>query len=262
MATAPSLDRAHDSAPALRDAAWLRASVAAVWLITAFTVLHPYYREVGDQYLAPLGLPSWIMWAADGLELVIGVWMLRGPLSGLLAAIQIAMVVGFTITLAALEPMLLVSPFGVLTKNGPLVVVIVVAFWLEREGWSARATRLLRVGMAAIWMTEGLFPKILFQQEVELAMVPAIGLDVVAPAWLFVGAVGVAQLASGIAVLVLPRRPRAWLLLAQTVALVLLPLVVGLLAPLLFVHPFGPFSKNLPLIAGTYLLYRRCSRSS
>lgn len=243
------------------DATWLRAALAGVWLATALTVFHPYYQEVGSAYLARLGLPSWLMWACDAGELAIALLVLRGPMSALLAAAQVVGVLGFTIVLSVLEPMLLVSPFGMLTKNLPFVVVVFVAFLLDREGWSARAERLLAYGMASIWITEGLFPKLLFQQAIELDMAPAAGLTF-APPWMLVGTIGVLQVASGIAALLLPRRPRSWLLIAQTSALLALPLVVGWIAPQLWVHPFGPFSKNLPILAGTYLLYRRCSSSS
>jgi hypothetical protein len=260
VVTAPSIVSSTSRTPAPADARWLRVGVAAVWLITAFTMLHPYYREVGEQYLGMVGLPAWPMWATNALELGIAVWVLSGPMSRLLAGMQIAMVSGFTLILAVADPMLIVSPFGVLTKNIPFVAAVAVAYLLDSEGWTPRATRLLQWGMAIIWITEGLFPKILFQQAVELDMVPAMGIP--GPPWLFVGALGVAQLLSGIAALTLPRRPRAWLLLAEAIALVALPVLVGFLAPHLWVHPFGPFSKNLPIFAGTYLLYRRWSHSS
>lgn len=260
MVTAPSVEPHRASVPARADALWLRASIAAVWLITALTMLHPYYREVGEHYLGMVGLPAWPMWATNALELLIALWVLRAPMHRLFAAMQIAMVAGFTLILTVADPMMLVSPFGMLTKNIPFVAVVAVAYLLDTEGWTPRAERILRIGMAVIWITEGLFPKILFQQEVELAMVPAMGIPF-AP-WLFVGALGVAQVISGVAALTLPRKWRAWLLLAQAVSLLLLPILVGFLAPHLWVHPFGPFSKNLPIFAGTYLLYRRCLHSS
>jgi hypothetical protein len=258
MVVAPA---SKNGATARRDAAWLRASLAGVWLATALTMFAPYYQEVGTGYLARFGLPPWIMWATNGGELAVALWVLRGPMSRLLAALQIGAVLAFTILLAVIEPMLLVSPFGMLTKNIPFVAVVIAAYLLERERWTARVERLLAIGMACIWITEGLFPKLLFQQSIELDMAPAAGLTF-APPWLLVGAVGVLQVASGIAVLLLPRRPRAWLLFAQTAALLVLPLIVGFIAPYLWVHPFGPFSKNLPILTGTFLLYRRCSRSS
>ncbi|MEW5743473.1 MAG: DoxX-like family protein [Myxococcota bacterium] len=45
---------------------------------------------------------------------------------------------------------------------------------------------------------------------------------------------------------------------AQVAALVVLPVLVGWQDPTLFVHPFGPLTKNLPVIAGTVGVLRRC----
>jgi hypothetical protein len=244
-----------------RDARLLRASLAAVWALTALGVLHPYYREVGESYLAPLGLPAWVMWATDAGELLLAAWVLRGPSSTLLTALQVSAVSVFTLLLAIQEPMLLVSPFGMLSKNLQFACVALAVWRLERRGWDRDLERFLAAGMALVWVTEGLLPKILFQQEIELSMAPEAGLTF-APPWVLVGVLGVAQLASGIAVLVLPKGPRAWLLLGQLLALLVLPIVVGFIRPTLWVHPFGPLIKNFPILAGTYLVYRRCSQSS
>jgi hypothetical protein len=240
-----------------RDAWWLRVALAAVWLITALTVLHPSYRAVGALYLARLGLsPGW-MYAADAGELGLGLWLLRGPMGARLAAAQIAAIVGFTLALASVEPMLLVSPFGYLTKNAALCVLLLACVGLEREGLTPRVHRLLQVGAALPWWTEGLGPKVLFQQAVELELVGRLGLDLV-PASRVLVAIGAAQALSGVAALTLRGRSLAWLLTAQAVALVALPLVVGALEPTLWVHPFGPFSKNVPVLAATLILRHRC----
>jgi hypothetical protein len=257
----PAGGPAGADAGSLRDAAFLRWGVAGVWLVTAVTVLHPYYREVGASYLGPLGLPAWLMYPVDALELVLGLWVLRGPMSRPLAWLQVAMVATFSVLLAVQEPMLLVSPFGMLSKNVQFVVAVLVARRLEVDGWSRTTERILAAGMAFVWFTEGLFPKVLFQQTIELDMVPAMGLGAF-PSWLFVGGLGVAQVLSAVAALTLPRRPRSILLLIQLSALIVLPVFAGTLRPELWFHPFGAFSKNLPIIAGTYILYRRCSSSS
>ena len=46
----------------------LRAAVAFVWLATGLAVLHPSYRDLGRHYLAPLGLPDAVMYAACAAE--------------------------------------------------------------------------------------------------------------------------------------------------------------------------------------------------
>ena len=239
----------------------LRRAVAVVWLLTAVLVLHPTYRMVGADYLSRLGLSEVWMFLACAFELALGVRVWRGPSNAAVSLVQVSMIAAFTLILAFLEPLLLASPFGVLTKNLPIVAAIGVAYLLEREGWSPRATWWLRLGMAIIWISEGLLPKIFFQQEVELAIVAELGFIPFDPAR-FLLLLGAAQALSGALALLMPMGP--WLralLLLQALSLVALPLLVGAVSPELFVHPFGPLTKTIPIVVGTALLARRCSTS-
>jgi hypothetical protein len=61
---------------------------------------------------------------------------------------------------------------------------------------------------------------------------------------------------------VLRGRLLRWLVGAQLLALVLLPIMVTVPIPLMWVHPFGPLTKNVVIIAGTYVLWKRCSSTS
>lgn len=238
---------------------WLRAGAASIWLTTALGVLHPSYREVGHDYLARLGLPDGLMWLACAGELVLGVVVLTQPPRTWLMAVQAGAVGFFTVTLAALEPALLVHPFGVLSKNYPFVALVVATWLAAREGWTARAWWTLRAGMAVVWVTEGLFPKVFFQQPMELAVVAGSGLVPLSPS-LFLTLMGLAQAASGVAALLLRGAPLRWLLGAQVAALVALPLLVSWQDPSLWVHPFGPMTKNLPILFGTVGVLHRCRR--
>lgn len=245
---------------ARRDAALLRLGVAFVWLATGLGVLHPHYRAVGGAYLDALGLPHALMWATCAGEVGLGLWVALRPSTPLVTHAQIGLVACFTAILAVAEPMLLASPFGVLTKNIPIVGGCLVALWLEREGWTARARWTLRASVAAIWITEGLFPKILFQQAEELAIAARVGVLAERPEALLV-AIGLAQIAGGLAALLARGRLLRLVLAAQLAALVVLPLVVGAMRPDLWFHPFGPFTKNMPIILGTWVVLRRCSTS-
>lgn len=232
-----------------------------MWLATGVAVLHPSYRAIGEAYLDPLGLPAWVMWATCAFEVALGAWVLLVPAHRLDTLLQGGMVVVFTIILAVSEPLLLASPFGVLTKNLPLLAVLVTALLLTIEGWSPRALWVLRGGVALIWITEGIFPKILFQQAMELNVVAASGLVPFDPS-LFLVILGVAQAVSGVLALVLRGRLLLWLLYCQAAALVVLPLLVSVQDPLLWFHPFGPMTKNIPIIVGTLVAARRCSSRS
>ncbi len=234
----------------------LRAGVGLVWLTTGLAVLHPAYRQIGHAYLDRLGLPDAAMVAACAAEVVLGLRVLLGPPATWVTAAQFVLVAGFTAILALLDPSLLVHPDGVLTKNLPLLAVVGTAWLLPREGWSPRAIRLLRGGMAIIWITEGLLPKILFQEPWEVQLVASSGLVRGDPA-VFLRILGITEMLSGVAALLLRGRPLRWLLLAQLAALVALPLLVGWRKPLLWVHPFGPLTKNLPIISGTAVLWGR-----
>lgn len=246
-------------------ARWLKAGAAFVWLTTALLVLHPGYRAIGAGYLGRLGVPEWLMPATCVFELGLGLRVLLGPATWWLTLLQVGAMAVFTALLTWVDPWLLVSPFGFLTKNVPLAVALYVAYRLERGGWTRGVEWALRGGMAIIWVTEGLFPKVLFQQAPELAMAARV-FPAVPSSWVLY-AMGAAQVASGLLALGLPllatrRGALRALLFAQLAALLALPIVAGALEPSLFVHPFGPLTKNAPLLAGHYLLLRRCSSSS
>ncbi len=221
-------------------------------------VLHPAYRKVGGEFLRPLGLPEWLMLVACAGEVVLGLRVALGPARTWLAAMQLGGIAFFTAVLAWEDPHLLVHRFGILTKNVPIAALVLVQWLIEREGWTPRARRILRAGMAVIWLTEGIFPKILFQSPEEVATVAGSGLVPGDPAR-FLVFMGVCQAASGLAALLLRGRALGIVLLCQAAALVFLPLLVSWQDPVLWVHPFGPMTKNLPILAGTLLAARRCT---
>jgi hypothetical protein len=238
------------------DRRLLGVGIASIWLLTGALVVHPHFRALGASYLDRWGLPHGLMIATCAFEVFLGVWVLAGRMTRLLAGLQILLIASFTAMLAAVEPMLLVHPFGVLSKNVPIVAMIVAAALVDGEGWTPRALAVLRVGMAVIWITEGLLPKVFFQQAMELRVVAQSGLVPMDPSRFLVG-MGLLQALSGVLVLVLRGFPRRALLAGQIAALVVLPLLVSWQEPLLWVHPFGPMTKSLPLIAGTVVVWRR-----
>lgn len=242
--------------PAPLDARWLRLSLMVVWVATGVLVMHPRYREVGGDYLARAGLPAWLMWATCLGEVGLGLRVGLGPASGRITALQVALVGGFTAILVAIEPGLLVHPYGVLTKNIPFLAVAVSAWLVEREGWTPRAEWLLRAGVAAVWITEGLGPKLLFQQQAELEVVAGSGLVPGDPAR-FLALLGACQVMAGLGALTLSGRWLRLLLGAQLLGLVALPLLVSIHDPQAWVHPFGPFTKNVPILVGTAFVLRR-----
>lgn len=243
-----------------QDARVLQASLAFVWFATGALVLHPMYRAFGEAALDKLGLPPLLMWLTCAAEVALALVLLLAPPRALFAWAQIAAVATFSLILALSQPMLLASPWGMLTKNLPFVAVAWTTMRLATEGWSPRVERVLAWGCAIVWLTEGVVPKLLLQQPDELAVVAASGMSFGRPDVLL-RVLGAAQAVSFALALWAPKPLRAWVLAAQAFGLVVLPLWVGSLAPWLVVHPFGPLTKNVPLLAGTVMLWRRCSTS-
>ena len=235
---------------------WFRWGFALVWLTDAFLSLHPFYKARALEIFNPLGSGAdlW-MWGICLVELLMGLWLLLRGLSKNLLLFQGAFLILQTLLLGYCDPGLWAHPLGLISKNQPLLLITGVLFIWQREGISLKSWWLFRVGLAVIWFTEGLFPKILFQQQWERTMVSSLGLDFIAP-WLFLMLLGVLQILSGLATLLLqghPLRLLLWILLFALVALPVLVLVVDLH---LLAHPFGPLIKNIPIGIGTYLILR------
>ena len=244
-----------------RDASHLaiRLSVAFIWLSTGLGVLHPTYRVLGEAYLGRLGLPPGVMVATCVAEVLFGLYLCARPAGPWASWGQVGAILGFTAILGWLEPMLLVHPLGVLSKNLPLIALIVVNLRLERDDWNATTEWLLRAGMAVIWLTEGLFPKIVFQQAWELDLAARMGFG--NPS-LVLTLLGVAQACSAAVVLVARGRLLRFVLGTQVAALVVLPIMVTIDDPSWWVHPFGALTKTVPILVGTLVVLRRCYSKS
>src|SRR4051794_17555990 len=237
------------------DSRALCAAVAFVWLASAFGVLHLYYWESAAPYVKQLALPDALVYATCAAEVLIGLRVLFGPANTSVTVLQAGMIGTFTIILAAVDPKLLVNPFGVLSKNVSIVAVIVTAWLLEREGWTARAEWVLRAGLAFIWVWEGIFANAVFQSETLREVIAATKIPLGDPS-LFLTLGGIGEALSGLALLVLRGRPLRWLLMLHALGLLGICGLVTNYDPRLWFYFAGPLTKNVPLIIGTLVLLR------
>jgi hypothetical protein len=240
-----------------RHASWLRFALAFIWLATGLGYLHPYYREVGANYLTRLGLPSWVMAATCVFEIVLGLRLLWAPAGTWLTLLQAAMIGAFTLILAVLDPAMMASPYGMLTKNVPLVSLVAVLWLVERNGWTPAAVWTLRAGMASIWLLEGLLPCLLFPQPKLRELLTVTGMTYLDPN-LELRIIGALQILLAVGVVVLSGWPLRMLLVAQLVGLVVISTLAAWSNPQLLVHPFGPVTKNVCIFIGTALLGVTC----
>jgi uncharacterized protein YbjT (DUF2867 family) len=114
----------------------LRLSLAALWLLSgAIGLLQPATNilpTLGALGVAPAMAPL-VAGLACAADLAIGVGVLARWRPARLAAIQLAMVIGYTVVLTVAAPVLWLDPFGPLLKNLPIVAAILALAALERE---------------------------------------------------------------------------------------------------------------------------------
>jgi uncharacterized protein YbjT (DUF2867 family) len=111
---------------------------------------------------------------------------------------------------------------------------------------------LLRYSIAAVWIITavvsfGLYPVDESYKLLERTGVPA----QYAPLMLYGAATF--DLALGLGILFLKRR--RWLWLAQIILIAFYSVVIAWRLPEFLLHPYGPLSKNLPMLAAIWLLY-------
>ena len=113
---------------------------------------------------------------------------------------------------------------------------------------------MLRVSIAAVWLITAYVSALVYPEADSLLLLERTGiLPALAPFMLY-GAAG-CDLLLGMATLALPRRWRPPMWLAQIALIAFYSAVIAWRLPEFLAHPYGPLSKNLPMLAAIYLLY-------
>jgi len=105
---------------------------------------------------------------------------------------------------------------------------------------------LLRAGIASMWLIAGIVSLGLYPVEASLHLLVQIGVPASMAPPLLTGA-SLLDIALGLLTL-WPRAPR-WLWTAQIALVTIYTLIISLRLPELWLEPFGPVAKNLPILA-------------
>lgn len=112
----------------------------------------------------------------------------------------------------------------------------------------------LRVSIAAVWIWTAIVSAWLFPARESYELLVRTGVPAkLAPLMLY-GASAL-DLAFGVMTLAWPRRSRRWLWLAQIGLIAFYSIVIAWRLPEFLLHPYGPISKNLPMLAALWMLY-------
>jgi hypothetical protein len=128
---------------------------------------------------------------------------------------------------------------------------------LRRNAVAAWSLPLMRLALALVWLLTALVSAGIFPQEQSLALLAPIGLPQSVNLLLLYSASALDGLL-GLATLFAPSRKLWWgqigLILGYTV-------IISLFLPDFWLHPFGPISKNLPILALLFYLLAEETRS-
>ena len=113
---------------------------------------------------------------------------------------------------------------------------------------------LLRVSIAAVWIWTAIVSAGLYPVADSYTLLLRTGAPAALAPLMLYGASAL-DLAFGIATLAWPHRSRRWLWLAQIALIAFYSVVIAWRLPEFLLHPYGPISKNLPMLAALWMLY-------
>lgn len=113
---------------------------------------------------------------------------------------------------------------------------------------------MLRVSLALVWIWTAWVSAFVWPVQDSYELLARTGIPAMLAPLMLYGASAL-DLAFGIGTLALPPRWRRWLWLAQLALIGFYTVAIALRLPEFLWHPYGPLSKNLPMLAAIWMLY-------
>lgn len=102
-------------------------SLAFLWIFTGLTSIY-FSPEVGYEILASASITGLMadlsVYAGGTLDIFIGLWLISSIKIRLCCIIQVVVIVLYTVLLTFIDMSFWLHPFGPITKNIPIVVLI------------------------------------------------------------------------------------------------------------------------------------------
>ena len=112
-----------------------KVSIAMLWIVTGLTSVWGA-PEIGYQILAQANITDRYadicIWLGSGVDIFLGCWILVGFKSKWCGWIQLITIFVYSIILTIIAPEYWLHPFGLLTKNLPILVFIYIVFINQR----------------------------------------------------------------------------------------------------------------------------------
>ena len=112
-------------------------SLAFLWIFTGLTALY-FSPAIGYEILASASITGLMadvsVYAGGALDIVIGLWLLTSINIRLCCIIQVAVIVLYTMILTVIDVSFWLHPFGPITKNIPVIVLILFIMNNKEQG--------------------------------------------------------------------------------------------------------------------------------
>jgi len=104
-------------------------SLAFLWVFTGLTSIY-FSPEIGYEILASANITGsmadFSVYAGGALDIVLGLWFLTSVKTKLCCIVQVAVIALYTAVLTFIDASFWLHPFGPVTKNIPIVVLILL----------------------------------------------------------------------------------------------------------------------------------------
>ena len=106
-----------------------RLSLAGLWIFTGVTSVF-IAPDIGYEVLASAGIKgeaaTSLIYMGSGLDVLIGLWVLTGWQLKPCCWLQLIIIISYSLLLSFIAPEYWLHPFGPLTKNIPIAVLIYI----------------------------------------------------------------------------------------------------------------------------------------
>jgi len=106
-------------------------SLAFLWIFTGLTSIY-FSPEIGYKILASANITGsmadFSVYAGGALDIVLGLWLLTSVKTKLCCIAQVATIALYTLILTVVDASFWLHPFGPITKNIPIIVLIIFVY--------------------------------------------------------------------------------------------------------------------------------------
>ena len=104
-------------------------ALAFLWIFTGLTSIY-FSPEIGYEILASANITGsmadFSVYAGGALDIVLGLWLLTSVKTKLCCIVQVAVIALYTAILTLIDASFWLHPFGPITKNIPIIVLILL----------------------------------------------------------------------------------------------------------------------------------------